>query len=47
MIGRQLGILPSQPPNWTETEPSVFFFAVTLFSEYASNAFFWKYPSVL
>jgi hypothetical protein len=33
MVGKQFEILPSQPPNWTETEPSVFFFAVTLLSE--------------
>jgi hypothetical protein len=30
MIGRQLGILPSQPPNWTATEPSGPFLAVVL-----------------
>jgi hypothetical protein len=29
-VGRQFGILPSQPPNWTATEPSSFFFAVML-----------------
>jgi hypothetical protein len=28
MIGRQLGILPSHPPNWIVTEPSGAFFAV-------------------
>jgi hypothetical protein len=33
MIGRQFGIFPSQPPNWTVTVPSGFFFAVMLLSE--------------
>jgi hypothetical protein len=33
MVGRQLGILPSQPPNWIVTEPSEALFPVTLFTE--------------
>jgi hypothetical protein len=33
MIGRQFGILPSQPPNWMATDPSAPFFAVMLFTE--------------
>jgi hypothetical protein len=33
VIGRQLSILPSQPPNWTATDPSADFFAVMLLSE--------------
>jgi len=33
MIGRQLGISPSQPPNWIATEPSAPFFAVIVFTE--------------
>jgi hypothetical protein len=32
VIGRQLGVLPSQPPNWTVIERSSFFFAVRLLS---------------
>jgi len=33
MIGKQLGIVPSQPPNWMATEPSSPFFAVILLVE--------------
>jgi len=40
MVGRQLAIVPSQPPNWMATEPSSLFFAVMLLSEYASYWFF-------
>jgi len=38
MVGRQLGIVPSQAPNWMATEPSVFFFAVTLLSGLFGNS---------
>jgi len=41
MIGRQLGICPSQPPNWTAIEPSAPFFPVMLLIVYASSEFFW------
>src|SRR5215469_2713571 len=44
MIGRQFGTFPSHPPNCTVTVPSLFFCAVMLFTEYASYAFFTKYP---
>ena len=47
MIGRQFGVLPSQPPNWMVTDPSASFFAVMLLSVYASNVFFAKKPSAL
>jgi hypothetical protein len=33
MIGRQLEILPSQPPNWTPTAPSGLFLPVMLLTE--------------
>jgi hypothetical protein len=33
MIGRQFGILPSQPPNRMGTEPSALFFEVMLLSD--------------
>ena len=33
VMGRQFALLPSQPPNWMSTEPSVFFFAVRLLTE--------------
>jgi rhodanese-related sulfurtransferase len=34
MMGRQFGILPSQSQNWIGTEPSLFFVAVMLLTEY-------------
>jgi hypothetical protein len=36
MIGRRLGVSPSQPPNYTATEQSPSFFAVRLLSVYSS-----------
>jgi hypothetical protein len=35
VIGRQLGVSPSHPPNWMVTDPSASFFAVTWLIEYA------------
>jgi hypothetical protein len=32
MIGRQFGMLPSQPPNWMVTEASAFFGVVMSFT---------------
>ena len=31
----QLGISPSQPPNWVATDRSALFFALVMFMEYA------------
>jgi len=33
MMGKQFGILSSQPPNWIVIEPSSLFFAVMLLRE--------------
>src|SRR6185437_16389726 len=47
VIGRQLGIWPSQPPNCTRTEPSGSFFAVMLFTVYALSLLGSKLPLAL
>jgi hypothetical protein len=44
MIGIQLGVFPSQPPNRMVTDPSGSFFAVMLLSVYASDGFLTKKP---
>ena len=42
MIGRQFGILPSQPPNWIAIDPSVLFLPVMLLMETPPADAFWS-----